>query len=94
MIKFKKYRKKPVVVAAYKWEGIPLSSIDLNNISATLNPNSNSLIIHTLEGDMLVKDGDYIIQGVKGEFYACRPDIFELTYEEISGFEQLNQKPK
>ena len=41
------------------------------------------VIIHTLEGDMIATDGDYIIKGVKGEFYPCRKDIFEETYEEI-----------
>ena len=41
------------------------------------------VIIHTLEGDMRAIDGDYIIKGVKGEFYPCRKDIFEETYEKI-----------
>ena len=42
------------------------------------------VIIHTLEGDMKATDGDYIIKGVKGEFYPCRKDIFEETYEKIN----------
>ena len=42
-----------------------------------------TITIHTLEGDMKAKQGDYIIKGVKGEFYPCRKDIFEQTYEEI-----------
>lgn len=41
--------------------------------------------IHTLEGDMRATDGDYIIKGVKGEFYPCRKDIFEETYELVEG---------
>lgn len=41
------------------------------------------LVIHTLEGDMLASPGDWIIKGVKGEFYPCKPDIFELTYDEV-----------
>lgn len=40
-------------------------------------------IIHTLEGDHLARFGDYIIKGVKGEFYPCKPDIFEATYEPV-----------
>jgi hypothetical protein len=41
------------------------------------------VVIETLEGNMLASKGDYIIKGVKGEFYPCKPDIFELTYEKI-----------
>lgn len=55
------YRKKPVIVEAYKTD--------------------KELIIHTLEGDMKASIGDYIITGVKGEQYPCKPDIFEATYE-------------
>lgn len=40
-------------------------------------------MIKTLEGDMLATAGDYIIKGVQGEFYPCKPDIFEATYEEV-----------
>lgn len=43
----------------------------------------NGLTIHTLEGDMLAREGDYIIKGVQGEFYPCKPDIFEQTYEPV-----------
>ena len=41
-------------------------------------------MIHTLEGDMRVSSGDWIIRGVQGEFYPCKPDIFKATYEEVS----------
>lgn len=44
---------------------------------------NNGITIHTLEGDHLAKEGDYIIKGVRGEFYPCKPDIFEQTYEII-----------
>lgn len=43
------------------------------------------MIIHTLEGDMIAKAGDYIITGVNGEQYPCKPDIFFKTYEESEG---------
>lgn len=46
-----------------------------------ISEKKGGIIIHTLEGDMLAKDGDYIIRGVNGEFYPCKPDIFEKTYE-------------
>ncbi len=42
------------------------------------------LVIHTLEGEYLAKVGDYIIKGVQGEFYPCKPDIFEQTYDIVS----------
>lgn len=41
------------------------------------------LLLHTLEGTMEVSEGDYIIKGIKGEFYPCKPDIFEQTYEVV-----------
>lgn len=44
---------------------------------------NDGLVIHTLEGDMLADYGDWIIKGVKGEFYPCKPDIFEATYEKV-----------
>lgn len=44
---------------------------------------NNGLTIPTLEGEHLAKAGDYIIKGVKGEFYPCKPDIFDQTYEEV-----------
>ena len=43
-----------------------------------------TLVIHTLEGDMEASIGDYIIKGVNGEFYPCKPDIFAKTYEEVT----------
>src|SRR5438105_4286987 len=43
------------------------------------------LVIHTLEGDMTAQEGDWIIKGVKGEFYPCKPDIFAATYEPVEG---------
>lgn len=48
-----------------------------------INPVDGSLMIRTLEGDMRASLGDFIIKGVKGEFYPCRQDIFEETYEEV-----------
>ena len=45
--------------------------------------NKDLLYVKTLEGDHHVGEGDYIIKGIKGELYACKPDIFEMTYEEV-----------
>ena len=49
------------------------------------------LLIETLEGEMLADPGDWIIRGVKGEFYPCKPDIFEATYEAVT--DQPKEKP-
>ena len=55
-----------------------------DNIEITTTKDSKSLIIHTLEGDMSASIGDFIIKGIEGEFYPCKPDIFEKTYDCIS----------
>lgn len=82
-----KYRKKPVVVHAWKWDE---SRKTLNVIGCRLmgcqghvgNPDLvRNLRIKTLEGTMSVSKGDFIIKDVTGEFYPCKPDIFEMTYE-------------
>jgi len=52
-------------------------------ISARLWSSDSPLTIHTLEGDMTASPGDYIITGVKGELYPCKPDIFAATYEPV-----------
>ena len=80
-----KYRKKPVVIEARQ---LTLDSIEevaywSNAIikNRALAANRWYLVIHTLEGDHEAKIGDWIIKGVQGEFYPCKPDIFEATYE-------------
>jgi hypothetical protein len=86
----KKFRKKPVVIEAIQW--IPhfpkpnhsnfeeIKELVGNNCSLDKN---YGLIIQTLEGDMQAQPLDWIIKGVNGEFYPCKPDIFEKTYEPI-----------
>lgn len=49
----------------------------------TIEANIDHLVIHTLEGDHRADDGDWIIKGIAGEFYPCKPDIFEATYDPI-----------
>jgi hypothetical protein len=80
-----KYRKKPVVIEA---EQYPLDA-SLLKVQRLIQwcggaRAGKGIIIHTLEGDHLASPGDYIIQGIQGEFYPCKPDIFEATYEEWS----------
>lgn len=92
-----KFRKKPVVVEAVRWTGSNLEEIrnfvgsdliedymELFSMNGTLKEMLVDIAIDTLEGTMRVDYGDYIIKGVKGEFYPCKPDIFEQTYEEVA----------
>lgn len=82
-----KYRKKPIVIEAIQWTGTNLVQImEAFNTMAFGQGYlyaDGQLIIDTLEGNMLANPGDYIIKGIKGEFYPCKPDIFEATYEAI-----------
>jgi hypothetical protein len=86
------YRKKPVIIEAFKWTG------DINQIEdpewiveaiknkkiwfGQFTDEPVHMIIHTLEGDHRANPGDWIIQGVNQEIYPCKTDIFEKTYEE------------
>jgi len=98
-----KYVKRPVMVDAIQWNGSNLMEIQIfigKKLSAAIPPhgmefNHNipneaySLIIPTLEGDMTAIKGDYIIKGVQGEFYPCKPDIFEATYDAFVGSDSV-----
>jgi hypothetical protein len=86
-----KYRKKPVIVEAWRvpprskkmattWEKLP-EWIQIGN-NAYVIP-GGKMLINTLEGEMIANDGDYIIKGIKGEIYPCKPDIFLMTYEKV-----------
>lgn len=79
----KKYRKKTVTIEAIQWLGTNLSEID-DFVGGSIANKGTTLVIHTLEEDMEASIGDYIIKGVKGEFYPCKPDIFAKTYEEVT----------
>lgn len=78
-----KYRKKPIVIEAVQWTGNMMSVIDLvgHDLPTYGEGHDGSLRITTLEGDHECRPGDWIIKGVKGELYPCKPDIFTLTYE-------------
>lgn len=89
-----KYRKKPVEVEAIQWTGNTIEiknfcgdkcSYDVNDSAWQVGKGvpHEELIIHTLEGDMKASRNDYIIKGINGEVYPCKPDIFEKTYEKV-----------
>lgn len=75
-----KFRKKPVVVDAVQWTGANSAEIT-EFLGYLVLADSGALLIRTLEGEMRANQGDWIIKGVAGEFYPCKPDIFEATYD-------------
>lgn len=92
-----KYRKKPVVIEAVQWTGhnkVEIYEFLSGDSSGDVKPEGehykfaesqdggvDTLWIKTLEGNMTVSEGDYIIRGGAGKYYACKPDIFSETYE-------------
>lgn len=91
-----KYRKKPIEIEAIQWDGTAAGATPVINwiladggTARYHSPNgidytsTHEIVIDTLEGKTWAKRGDYIIRGVQGEFYPCKPDIFEQTYEAV-----------
>ena len=90
------YRKKPVIIEAIQWNGNNLEEV-MKFIGSEFEYQEKTsyatnkfyfdvfrgLRLNTLEGKMNVSINDYIIKGIQGEFYPCKPDIFELTYEKV-----------
>ena len=82
-----KFRKKPVEIEALIWNNNfdeIFQFMDADNNLGIVGFTGDVLQIRTLEGIMDAQPGDYIIKGVKGEFYPCKPDIFALTYESLN----------
>lgn len=90
------YRKKPVVIEAVQWSNNNRDMFDFltttvnqtivgsgDNFYIDHNKVEGGLVIKTLEGEHIADLGDWIIKGVKGEFYPCKNEIFRLTYEEV-----------
>ena len=86
-----KYRKKPIVIEAQQWTGLNLDELREWGCPATMLPASGlpNLIIGTLEDGPnceavhIAGPYDWIIRGINGEFYPCKPDIFAATYEPV-----------
>lgn len=88
-----KYRKKPVVIEAVQWAPDRIGSSPRWYLDAlqtgqiwfhgTTVDDDQHLIVRTLEGDMRANPGDYIIKGIQGELYPCKPNIFHATYEKV-----------
>lgn len=85
-----KYRKKPVVIEAVLWDGRNFEEVselletggDASR-QISYGTETDYLSIYTLEGTMKANKGDWVVKGVKGELYPCKPDIFEATYEKV-----------
>ena len=82
-----KFVKKPVVIEAIQYDGANITEVEsfvgAKLPSVWLSVEATQLVIPTLEGDMKVSKGDYVIKGIKGEFYPCKPDVFKSTYNVI-----------
>lgn len=88
------FRKKPTTVSAIQWTGTNCEEVkaffseDAKKTYGPMldldgKPEKGDLLIETLEGTMRASPGDFIIRGTKGEYYPCKPDIFEQTYEVV-----------
>lgn len=78
-----KFRKKPVVIEAVQFTGTKENLAEIVKFCPAIGWVAGSLFIKTLEGTHRADIGDWIIKGVKGEFYPCKPIIFALTYEAV-----------
>jgi hypothetical protein len=83
-----RYRKKPVEIEAIQFIAQNIQEVyEMLGNNLKVAPSADGEVLHhfirTLEGDMELSWNDYVIKGVKGEFYPCKPDIFELTYDKI-----------
>lgn len=85
MSQIKRYVKKPLPIEAIQY--LTENAIEISNFIGDfphkIIESDKVIIISTLEGDHLVRHGDYVIKGIYNEFYPCKPDIFEGTYLEL-----------
>ena len=88
-----KYRKKPIVIEAIKYERDHIGRMQDFCDRLRYNPHDNEYYVDTLEGCMKVADGDFLIKGVNGEFYPCKADIFHKTYEFAAEDNRLQDVP-
>ena len=77
-----KFQKRPVVIEAVQYHGPNFDEIE-EFVGGDAEFRAGELIVATLEGPLRASPGDWIIKGIKGEFYPCKPDIFTATYEPV-----------
>ena len=76
------FRKKPILVETVRYDGLNFDEV--KEFAPSVSEASGGIPIPTLEGDMRASPGDWIVKGVKGEFWAVKPEVFRLTYEPTS----------
>lgn len=97
------YQKKPVVIEALQWDGTDQSFEKIKSVfsdievcgierSQGVHGKVESWMIRTLEGQHIVSEGDYVIRGIKGEYYPCKPEIFEASYEESKEYGRITPR--
>jgi len=90
-----KFRKKPVIIEAMQFDGTAPSAAEVTKFAGGLatmkrirdefgDARDYDLVIPTLEGDLTASPGDWIIKGIRGEYYPCKPDIFQATYDLVT----------
>lgn len=91
MPEVKTYRKKPVEIVAFEFDGENTIEVlkwmvghNCVDVYSTSLDGKSSIHIPTLEGEVTASPGDFVIRGVEGEFYPCKPDIFRKTYDEVT----------
>ena len=90
-----KYRKKPVVIEAVQFLPDIMGNAErITNLGCPLKIDRGAVWIETLEGDHMVTIGDFIIRGIKGEFYPCKNDIFLATYEPVKNEELSSMRSR
>ena len=90
-----KYRKKPVIIEAFRFQIDDVMPDWFNEKRITndiITHEDGTCDIKTLEGTMKANFGDYVIKGVQGEVYPCKPDIFEKTYDIVNGYNNLERR--
>jgi hypothetical protein len=85
MVRMPKYTKKPITIEAVQWTGVNINEVVdfCPSIIIRFQGGMRLMYIPTQEGIMEASIGDFIIKGIKGEFYPCKPDIFKETYDEV-----------
>lgn len=77
-----RFRKKPVIIEAIQWTGENREQV-LAFCPSAYWTSRDGMIVPTLEGNHFANEGDWIIRGIKGEFYPCKPDVFAATYDQV-----------
>jgi hypothetical protein len=88
-----RFRKRPIVIEAFQWQGEPIDGFErISRGKDDLTADRFFLVIPTLEGTMYAVEGDWIITGVKGEYYPCKDEIFRMSYEPVSEDDQQDNE--